>query len=99
MPDFIECNYQENLIERLERISDDFFSEDFQEIDNNLLIENTRTLNEELSNFRKLSSAFLTAEKITPSLKRRFGEKFVFQISRENIKEKILKRLKILLNL
>ncbi len=71
MADLVDCNFEDDLVFRLEKISQDFLSipvSEFSQEEIDLLNENTRLLNEELRNFRNHS--------ITPTLKRKIRETF-----------------------
>jgi hypothetical protein len=76
----IDCNYEDNLVSNLERISRDFFRFDqdlSEQVDIELLNQNTKTLNDELKYFRKLRTDLVNTNRITPSVRRQIKEKFV----------------------
>jgi hypothetical protein len=79
MSDFINCNYEENLVFQLERISRELATEipDLSEDNILLLNQNTEFLNKELRNFRRLQNDLSKSKKITPTTKRKFKEQFV----------------------
>jgi hypothetical protein len=80
MADFIDCKYEENLVFRLEQISQEFIStpiDDTTEENIILLNYNTKILNRKLRNFRILRSELVKSNKITPALKRKIRDQFV----------------------
>ena len=78
MAEFIDCNYEENLVSKFERISAEFFSTEVNlEDDAELLKESTQVLNEEILNFRRSRNDLLKTNRINPSLKNEIGKRFV----------------------
>ena len=80
MSNFIDCNYEENLIFQLDRISRELATEipeELSEDDIVLLNQNTEFFNKELRNFRRLQNGLSKSKQITPTVKRKFKEQFV----------------------
>ena len=80
MANLVDCNFEEDLLFRLERISQDFLSipvSDFTGDEIDLLNENTRLLNAEIKSFRDLRINLFKSSTITPSIKRNVRDRFV----------------------
>ena len=80
MADLVDCNFEDDLVFRLEKISQDFLSipvSEFSQEEIDLLNENTRLLNEELRNFRNLRFDLAKSNSITPTLKIKIRDRFV----------------------
>jgi len=81
MADFIDCKYEENLVDRLERISQEFLTlpvdGDISTDDTDILNENTRVLNIELNRFRKLRNDLAKSSRITSSVKAKIKDQFI----------------------
>ena len=82
MPDFIDCKYEENLINRLEQITGELNFlplGDQSEEDTIILNFNTRVLNRQIRNYKNIQNGIAKTKTITPSVKRRFAERIIPQ--------------------
>ncbi len=80
MANLIDCNFEKNLVFKLEKISQEFLSTpegDLTQENIDLLNENTKILNQELKTFRNLNLERIKSNRITFSLKRKIRDQFV----------------------
>lgn len=77
---FTDCNYEENLVVRLEQASQEFFSLDtgIDSVGDIVLLNSaTKLLNEEINEFQKIVNLAVEGKKITPNVKNSFGDLYV----------------------
>lgn len=79
MVDFVNCNYEEALVQRLETASRELFVllPDEGEEDRRILLENTEALNRELNSYRKLKSNLVESTQLSAIVKRKLREQYV----------------------
>lgn len=94
MPDFIDCKYEENFINRLEQITEELNFlplGDQSEEDTIILSFNTRILNRKLVNYRQIQNSIAKVKRVLPTTKQKFAERFIpnRQLSRDFLQARI----------